>query len=204
MEKYYLHSEENPAHFEVRSCDINTTALKKFRELLEKRPPKTELPKQIGSSGTMQFGFKLDFGSFRDIQRHRAVIQLMPLVTTMHGFGRWYLGQLSDELREEALSLLKEQERAIEELNVAPEIAQYYTAMGYNLPCVMTGDLPALVYLVELRGTRFVHPTLMIRARQMADVLLERFGDAGLVLHMDEEPGQFDIRRGKHDITQRE
>ena len=75
--------------------------------------------------------------------------------------------------------------------------------MGYNLPNRLTGDLHALVYLVELRATRFVHPTLRFRARQMAEELRRRFGEYGLVLHLDDEPDRFDIRRGEHDIVER-
>jgi hypothetical protein len=72
--------------------------------------------------------------------------------------------------------------------------------MGFNTTNQVTGDLHALVYLVELRGTRFVHPTLRERALQIACELEKRFGKNGLVLHMDPEPNRFDVRRGSHDL----
>jgi len=65
----------------------------------------------------------------------------------------------------------------------------------------LTGDLRALVYLVELRATRFVHPTLRKRARQMAKVLEERFGKDGMTLYLDTDPDRFDVKRGTHDIV---
>ncbi|MBI4433628.1 hypothetical protein HY632_02565, partial [Candidatus Uhrbacteria bacterium] len=67
-----------------------------------------------------------------------------------------------------------------------------------------TGTLPALVYLAELRATRFVHPTLATVAGELARILMRECSDAGLILHLDEEPGRFDVRRGTHDIIMKE
>lgn len=179
---------------------INRELLKENRDVLENRPFKTELPKYLAECGTMQFGFMLDFGSFRDIQRHRAITQRMPLHTARYGFTEWYLNELPKEVREEAEELLKKQETAITKLNTHETVAQYYNAMGYSLPNRITGDLPALVYLLELRSTRFVHPTLQKRAIRMAEILKEKLGDYGLVLHLDDDPGRFDVRRGEQDV----
>lgn len=180
---------------------IDEKILKQHKKILETRPLKTELPKFLAQAGTLQFGFMLDFGSFRDIQRHRAVIQRMPLVTLEHGFNKFYLESLPDTLRQAAESLIGYQEQAIRKLDLEPKVAQYYTAMGYNLPNIISGDLPALVYLIELRATRFVHPTLQKRAIEMAKILEKEFGKFGLKLHLDQEPGRFDIKRGEHDIV---
>lgn len=187
---------------EVLKNDIDKKFLEANREVLEKRPAKTELPKYLAEAGTLQFGFMLDFGSFRDIQRHRAVVQPMPLLTIQHGFHPFYLNSLPNEqIKQQAIELIAKQEKAIAELNISPEDAQYYTAMGYNLPIRVTGDLSALVYLVELRATRFVHPTLQVQAVKMAEILKQTFSDQGLVLHLDADPGRFDVKRGEHDIT---
>ncbi|HEX5774914.1 MAG TPA: hypothetical protein VFY28_03080, partial [Candidatus Paceibacterota bacterium] len=81
---------------------------------------------------------------------------------------------------------------------------QYYLPMGFRTTIRLTGDLRALTYLVELRATRFVHPTLRMRAVEMANVLEEECGQYGLVLHLDGEPDRFDVRRGEHDIVTKE
>ncbi|MBL7045653.1 MAG: FAD-dependent thymidylate synthase [Parcubacteria group bacterium] len=203
MEKYNYYTNENPKEFALIRNDIDVNQLEKYRDVLEKRPMKTELPKFLSECGTVQFEFLLDFGSFRDIQRHRAVTQLMPLLTTSHGFGSWYLKELPKDLVETAKILLRKQEEAIKKLSVDENIAQYYISMGYNLPNRLTGDLPSLVYLIELRATRFVHPTLQRRATEMANTLMEEFGKSGLVLHLDEDPGRFDVKRGEHDIVKK-
>ncbi|MFH1429969.1 MAG: FAD-dependent thymidylate synthase [Candidatus Uhrbacteria bacterium] len=184
--------------------DLDRTQLGESHAILANRPPKTDLPKYLAECGTMQFGFMLDFGSFRDIQRHRAVTQRMPLVTTRHGFHPWYLGELPITLRAEAEQLIENQEAAIAALGTTPEIAQYYTAMGYNLPNRLTGNLPALVYLVELRATRFVHPTLASVANEIAGILGRTFAHEGLSLHIDQEIGRFDVKRGEHDIVEKQ
>ncbi len=195
---YYYHNPSCP-EFVVSKNTVDTALLPK--ESLEKRPAKTELPRHLSEAGTVQFEFQLDFGSFRDIQRHRAVTQRMPLLTTEIGFGDWYLEELPEAVREKAKVFLKSQEEKLAKLSCTPEEKQYYTAMGYLTSNRLTGGLPALVYLVELRATRFVHPTLRKRAKQMADTLTELFGKDGLVIHLDAEIDRFDIKRGEHDIV---
>ena len=74
--------------------------------------------------------------------------------------------------------------------------------MGYRVSNRLTGGLSALVYLVELRATRFVHPTLVVVARKMAKALQDAFPQ--LTLHLDDEPHRFDVRRGEQDIVKKE
>lgn len=207
MEKYRYYTDAESIDFKMTRNDVDREALAGFSDILKIRPAKTEVPKEIGETGNVQFKFLLDFGSFRDIQRHRAVLQQMPLVTTQHGFEQWYLDELTPSLKAEALALLQNQEKRIAALGTSngtsKEIAQYYTAMGYRLPNKITGNLSALVYLVELRATRFVHPTLRRRAIQMAEVLRKEFVPEGLAIHLDADPDRFDVKRGEHDITEK-
>lgn len=199
---YYFDGDKYPETILLRN-GIDTAQLQKYSHILSKRPMKTELPKFVADTGTAQFGFMLDFGSFRDIQRHRAIIQRMPLVTSKHGFGSWYLEELPESLRAMADKVLKDQEASIAKLGASPELTQYYTAMGYELPNRISGDLPALVYLVELRATRFVHPTLRKRAIEIAQLVEKNYGDCGVTVHLDADPDRFDVRRGEHDIVQK-
>lgn len=199
----FMDKDEMPPEFEVFQDNMDYPYFLEHRELLATRPAKTELPKFLKEGGTLGFTFLLDFGSFRDIQRHRAITQRMPLLTTRFGFEEWYLKQLPEQVRHRALDLLSEQEGRIDSLNITRvpfTERQYYIAMGYRTINRIVGTLPALVYLVELRATRFVHPTLRKRAKQMADALLKRLKPFGLALHLDPEPDRFDVKRGEHDI----
>ncbi|OGI74709.1 hypothetical protein A2740_01275 [Candidatus Nomurabacteria bacterium RIFCSPHIGHO2_01_FULL_43_16] len=199
MEKDYYYHDKNCPEFKITNNSINMDLLP--REILANRPMKTELPKYMAEAGTLQFKFLLDFGSFRDIQRHRAVVQRMPLLTTEIGFEKWYLGELPKKISSKVGIFLKQQEEKINKLNVSKEEKQYYIAMGYKISNRLTGNIPALVYLSELRATQFVHPTLRRKAKMMADSLLELFGKFGLVMHLDKEIDRFDIKRGEHDIV---
>jgi thymidylate synthase ThyX len=203
MRENYYYEEKRPKDFELSKNLVDKKALTKYKPTLKARPVKTELPKELSECGTLQFKFLLDFGSFRDIQRHRAVIQRMPLVVMNHAFAKWYLEELPDKLRSEAERFIAKQESLINKLKCSPEERQYYIAMGYRLPNRITGSLPALVYLAELRATRFVHPTLRKRAIEIAQTLKKEFAKEGLVIHLDSDPDRFDVKRGEHDIIEK-
>jgi len=147
------------------------------------------------------FDFLLDFGSFRDIQRHRNGVCRMPLLTTESGFNSWYLGELPESLREEAQALISRQKADINQLKATNELRQYYIALGFNVPCRVTYGLPSTVYVTELRSGRMVHPTLRNIALKMRDALLKEFPD--LVMHCDLTPSQWDVSRGLQDIVEK-
>ena len=204
MKNHYYFKPKISFYFPDFKCSSSLSlfrGLHEYREVMLTRPPKTELPKRLAECGTIQFHFLLDFGSFRDLQRHRSVIQSMPMLTTAHGFEKWYLNELPKDVEALALELLDYHAEALDALSVDDFELQYYLPMGFRVPCVVTGDIPALVYIVELRATRFVHPTLRKRAKQMAESLKEHLSPFGLVLHLDETPDMFDVRRGEHDIV---
>lgn len=201
MAEYNYFEKEECVDFELSWNGVNKEILSEYTSALTKRPYKTELPKALAEAGVVQFDFSLDFGSFRDVQRHRAVTQRMPLVTMDHGFMEWYLDELPEDLRTVAIALLETQKEKLETMQLPKELKQYYIPMGYKLPNRLTGDLASIVYLVELRATRFVHPTLRERARQMAAALEYEFGDSGLKIHLDPEADRFDVKRGEHDIV---
>ncbi len=201
MQKEYYYTNKKSPEFALSRNSINKKTLSKYKRILSKRPVKTEVPKEIAEAGQVQFEFLLDFGSFRDIQRHRAVLQRMPLVTMDHGFGEWYLGELPKDLAKEALALLKKQKQEIKKLKLDKTEEQYYIPMGYKLPNKLTGSIPHIVYLSELRCTRFVHPTLRSIAIKMAEALRKKFKNEGLTVHTDKDPDRFDVNRGKHDIV---
>jgi thymidylate synthase ThyX len=204
---YGYYDEPVHADFELAWDGIDRERLARFMFALEERPPKAELPYAIRECGMLRFAFKLDFGSFRDLQRHRSVAVRMPLVRhaahLADRFEPWYLDRLPQAVRIAALELFLAQDAKLQALPLPEAELQYYLPMGTLCDISLAGDFRALTYLVELRATRFVHPTLRRRARQMADTLVERFGGSGLMLHLDQEPDRFDIKRGTHDVLER-
>lgn len=198
--KYNYFKSENTTEFSFQT-NIPRQELEEYQDIINNRPAKTGLPHFLAELGTVTFNFLLDFGSFRDLQRHRHGVCRMPLLTTEMGFNRWYLEQLSYELREQAEKLITEQKEAIAKLDASPEILQYYIALGFNVPCRVTYGLPAAVYVTELRSGKMVHPTLRQIAFKMREALLGAFPN--LILNCDLEPATWDISRGLQDIVKK-
>jgi len=181
--------------------NIKKPELKKYLSIIKKRPEKIGLPHFLTELGTVSFEFLLDFGSFRDIQRHRNGVCRMPLLTTKFGFNEWYLEQLPTKVRKEAEKLIKEQVSAIKKLKASKEILQYYMAMGFNVTCKVSYGLPAAVYVIELRSGKMVHPTLRKVAHKMADKMKKMLPD--LIIHTDRSPDDWDVRRGLQTIQEK-
>lgn len=202
-EHAYLDLEECPS-FAVTRNTLDRALLDEYADALKNRPMKVELPKALEEAGELQFKYLLDFGSFRDIQRHRAPVQRMPLLTTRFGFHPWYLEEMSESLRKEAEEIIEKQKARIDALDATPEVRQYYIAMGFLTANRITGPLPAHTYLVELRSGSTVHPTLRLLSHEMADAIDDAVGPGKMALYIDREPNRFDVKRGEHDIVRKD
>ncbi len=211
---YTYFDNPTPAEFQRSQTLLDYSLVRQYQWAIRTRPPKTELPRKIRECGIVRFDFLLDFGSFRDIQRHRAVVQQMPLLTTKHGIHPWYLSELyatgHKSLHMQACEISDFLHKQVDALNCSAEIKQYYIPMGFNTTNRLTGDLHALTYLIELRSSQTVHPTLRERAIQMGREIRKIFGHSEdgsgkpfFALHMDESETRFDIKRGTHDIVER-
>lgn len=188
-------------HLEKYGIDLGL--LPEYEDVLAQRPQKTEPPKFLAECGIMRFSFLLDFGSFRDLQRHRSLVQRMPLLTDRHGFEQWYLDQMPEELHGKAAGSLSRYKEGLNKLELSPELRQYYLPMGYRVACRITGDLPALIWLVELRSGALVHPTLRKVAQNIGTLMLNQLGSHGLKLYIDETPDRFNYKRGTQDIVEK-
>ncbi len=181
---------------------INSKAINKYKDLLAGRPIKTELPSFLKKFGTFTFQFLLDFGSFRDLQRHRSGIILMPPLTTKYGFQKWYIEQIPKKYRAEVQSVIKKQTKKINSLKCDEKTRQYYTAMGFNVACSCTFDLPAATYIAELRSGQTVHPTLRVIAQEMGKSIQKLFPK--MKMYCDYSPDEWSSKRGTQTITKKE
>jgi hypothetical protein len=200
-EKYSYYSDKTYSGDFTARTNIKKDELHKYQTILKKRPLKTGLPHFLTELGNITFEFLLDFGSFRDIQRHRNGVCRMPLVTAKHGFNEWYLEQLPADLGKQARALIKEQISAIKKLKASKEILQYYYAMGFNVSCKVSYGLPAAAYVIELRSGKTVHPTLRRVAHKMAAKMAKMLPEAKL--HIDLSADDWDVRRGLQTITEK-
>lgn len=161
----------------------------------------SELSNKLRICGNICFEFQIDFGSFRDFQRQRSVVQTMPLLKTEEGFHEWYLSQLPEDLRIEAVEFLKNQEEKIAMLDGSPEEKQYYVGMGYKVSCYVAAPLPAAVYIAELRTQQTVHPTLREIAKKLGQCIKEYV--PYIALYCDNREDEWSSSRGKQDIVEK-
>jgi thymidylate synthase ThyX len=198
--KYNYYFNKNAKAFSAKT-NINKKEIAQYKDLFIKRASRTGLPVFLAELGNITFEFLLDFGSFRDVQRHRNGVCRMPLLTTKYGFNEWYLNELPETVRKTADKLIKEQVKLINKLKAKPEDKQYYCAMGFNVTCKVTYGLPAATYVSELRSGRLVHPTLRKVAHQMSKSLIKMF--PFIKLQSDFSLDDWNIRRGLQDIKEK-
>ena len=193
---YYLNKDAKPFSFKT---NIHKKEFDIYKDIFKNRAEKTGLPHFLTELGNLSFEFLLDFGSFRDVQRHRNGVCRMPLLTTKFGFNEWYLNELPANVKKVAIKLIKEQTSAINKLKTTPEIKQYYCAMGFDVSCKVSYGLPASVYVAELRSGRLVHPTLRKVAHKMSHAIMKAFPN--IKLQSDFSLDDWNIRRGMQDIS---
>lgn len=151
----------------------------------------------------------LDFGSFRDLQRHRGGYVSMPIVTGDSGFHRWYIDNLPPGLRSHATQLVFEvlalyygslsEPEALGNVAESKIQLQYMLPMGMLVPVEMQFPLRQLVYFVELRSGQTVHPTL----RQFAQEVGWTLAYTEVSNYADVRPDLWSVRRGNQDIIEK-
>jgi thymidylate synthase ThyX len=183
------------------SHNIAKPMLADYGKLFRSRPRGAVLPHFLTDLGQLSFAFFLDFGSFRDIQRHRNGVVRMPLLTLDHGFENWYLDQLDHELAQNARDLVAFLSGAIGTITDDPVARQYYIPLGFRVPCQVTWGLPSAVYVMDLRSGKTIHPTLRRVVHWMCDEFRKEFD--GVPLHADTDPDDWSLRRGQQTIVER-
>ena len=201
-EFYYTPPAVRPL-FDVSASVDNDRLEREALSIVTNRPRRASLPKTLARFGYYTCNFELDFGSFRDLQRHRGGICRMPLLTTRLGFNEWYFDQMSDDLRIRAQAFVDSQLDELQGFSEAlsKEEVQYYIPMGMNVACELIYDLPEMVYVAELRSGRTVHPTLRAIAQRLAFFLQKRHPK--LALYADMRDDEFSVKRGMQDIVER-
>lgn len=143
--------------------------------------------------------FLIDIGSYRDIQRQQSVSKNFPIATAALGVEQWYIEQLDESLKEEAIALLEEAKQVSAAFERAVD-AQYIVPMAYQVNFRMRGNWDKFDYITELRTKTTVHPTLR---RKMAIVAKELNALHPMQLRFTDSEDVFDVRRGKQTITEK-
>lgn len=192
------------AHYDIR----NTYG--KIRKLLETRPKYHRLPHSFSSLGTLTFDFSIDFGSWRDIQRHRNGVCPTPNLnnSVRRGIHPFYIDQVMAVLdQEERQTFIAKIEDVIDRCRTFTKTyaglygseCQYVWPLGIGMFCTVTYSLPEIVYVTELRTSQHVHPTLRQVAQALASYIQKTYPEIKLYVDMDED--KWSIKRGTQDIV---
>lgn len=189
------------ANFQYELLYLDTAIRDVLKDELKNRPKRAILPRMASSMGRFRFRFSLDYGSYRDLQRHRNAVSPIPLLDTKRGVNQWYLDQLDSSLTHKVNEKLESQSKLLEEIiDVSGKYtAQYYTPLGYDVDCMLECDLIEALYIAELRSSSSVHPSLRKIAQEMGDAILSEFPETAI--YMDLSPDHLNAKRGYQDIT---
>lgn len=124
------------------------------------RPKHTEIDPWLSSQIRATYYGVLDFGSYRDIQRHRNGFTTMPILTPNLGVHTYYLDMLTPDLAEEFIELFKAYQLWYKESDINVFEKQYSTPIGACVAFSMQCDLNQALYVIELRSAKTVHQTL--------------------------------------------
>ncbi len=193
----------------VRRDAIDLQGLLFFeRETLASRPSATPLPWRLEAYGCYNFLFLLDFGSFRDIQRHRNGVCRMPLIDGRFGLHPWYLIQMKTLLSASDFAALERNvagqfehilNLSKEGIETSPLYSQYLYPMGAQGLVHVAYSVPETVYVGELRSSKTVHPSLRPIAQKMLRVLENDL--PGIALHGDVDEECWTAKRGEQTIS---
>lgn len=199
--------EVNDGGMIVSKMELDVAGLTDFEsDALNTRPEGALLNRRLAAYGHYTLQFLLDFGSYRDLQRHRNGVCQVPVIDGGFGIYPWYLQQVESLISEpDARAFEAEVERlfvAIEELpeEIEPNELQnqYLYPMGTAALCQLVYSVPQMVYVAELRSQKTVHPTLRPIAQAMGDLLRQDFPD--MALYIDNDADGWSAKRGEQTI----
>jgi thymidylate synthase ThyX len=146
----------------------------------------------------------LDFGSYRDIHRHRNGYIGMEILGTNHGFHSFYKDNLPDELQSELTAILLDYEQwyAKERFfstdkNIKYDL-QYCTPMGYRVAVDYNCDINQALYILELRSSKTVHQTLRSLVHDWVSLVQDEYN---IQIHADMDKDNFSLKRGQQTFS---
>ena len=190
----------------INKTELDVAGLTDFEQsALNTRPEGAHLNRRLATYGVYQLTFLLDFGSYRDLQRHRNGICQVPLIDGGFGIYPWYLNQLKALLGADYTAFEAEVSRLLEaidplpaDVNATPMLSQSLYPMGTAVMCQLGYTLPQMVYVAELRSQKTVHPSLRPIAQAMGHVLQGDFPD--MKLYVNHEADSWSAKRGEQTI----
>lgn len=145
----------------------------------------------------------LDFGSYRDLHRHRPGVIDMCVLDPTYGFHKFYINNLPESSQVELDELLKEFLAWYnDESNMVAYVdKQYAVPMGFVIPVSYSCDLNQAMYMMELRTGKTVHQTLRMFMQDWVYRFKGKVGDQ-VKIHADMDDDNFTLKRGTQTFDQ--
>jgi hypothetical protein len=122
------------------------------------------------------FDIVMDFGSYRDLQRHRMFTQQRQLITPNIGFS------MPDDVMEAGVAGAVTEAREISESlykklrqDLGPMVGQYVVLFGHNIRFSIGANLRAMQHMIELRTVPQGHPNYRKVCQLMARAIMAKF-----------------------------
>jgi thymidylate synthase ThyX len=148
--------------------------LEAFSKLMDSRPQYSEVP-DIFKTVKISFDIMMDYGAFRDLQRHRRCEQYVEPLRPDYGYvvPDDILGSdLEKEYRDTMDSLLAYEDESV---IFDQDLFQYIIPLGYLHRSVFQMDLKELYYIIELRTKPQGHISYRRITYQMYELAISRF-----------------------------
>lgn len=168
--------EQETFEFQSRVKSMYGLSWEEFSNFMDTRPSYSEVP-EIFKMIPITFNINMDYGAFRDLQRHRRCEQFVEPLTTSYGFSipDDILG--SQHEQEYVDAMLKISEYNDEKVVNDVDLFQYMIPLGYRHMSTFQMDLRELYYVVELRTKPQGHISYRRIAYQMYELAKERYPD---------------------------
>ena len=161
------------------------------------RAPFQKLPRhQSNGLRVTMCGF-LDFGSYRDLQRHRNGYLKMDILSPTKGFNMFYMSNLPSHLQLELAKLVSDYSDFYHnDKTLSAFDKQYCTPMGYDVGVEYNCDINQALYIMELRSAKTVHQTLRHLVQDWAKSFQQK--TLGIMkVHVDMDFDNFTLKRGE-------
>ena len=202
---YFSNHSDMPLFMQAKLFETPKTIMTdELSNAMKSRPKGVELPRIFNELGEFSIKFNIDFASWRDLARHRNGYCPVPFISKDWMIHNFYLTKIPKELREKTKQTISTNTQLLAGLSKmqVPNLydIQYLLPMGMEVQGLLRCGVPQLTYIVELRTSKTVHPTLRKLAQQFAQIIKSVYPD--MALYVDLSPDSWNTKRGFQDIVE--
>ena len=176
LASYYF--ERADGHFSLIKKKMNDLSRKERMDMIKSisdlRSNRRQKPDRSLEHVNYTFEITLNFGAFRELQRHRILSIQRKMLTTEYGYDTPPTIAMDDYLNNIYRTGMERARKLFKNLKpINPFTAQYVVPFGYRYPVIITINLREIIYLVELRSTPQAHYDLRRMSWEISDKIIK-------------------------------